>query len=357
VSRSRRRLPGVGPSDLSATSRRYDYACGAREEETEEMVCVEAEEVCCESAEASRETSLEEGSVSPYSSMSSSPSRTSFSQSQSAGLFSAERRIVPCAAEWINKVRIGPATDAWAELDESDIVFEASCCEAPSTSDDLVCEQDSAAISESEVCLRVEPISIGGSVGGEGRHRRQRSMLVAATDGGGSRFSPSGSQAQSLPSQDAAAAGYGLAMETTLLVQMQLCQTTLQEFIAQRNRRIAERSLTEEEPAWEEGRGAQLLIDPVMNVRMFRAIVEGVKYFHTRGVIHRDLKGANVFLDIAFADSGGEPISRSASGIGGRSMSLAAAAGDAMGDVHSDAWDAIDGGNLKERSSGGVLPP
>ncbi|KAJ2595379.1 hypothetical protein GGF39_003843, partial [Coemansia sp. RSA 1721] len=108
---------------------------------------------------------------------------------------------------------------------------------------------------------------------------------------------------------------------------------------------------------------------------------QAVKYFHTRGVIHRDLKGANVFLDIVYADSGGNPLSRSASGIGRPSDSslpqtqtqtqtqikaqaralqqrLAApgsvvpAAGSGLGSVHSDAWDAIDGGNLKERPDG-----
>ncbi|KAI9500414.1 kinase-like domain-containing protein [Coemansia spiralis] len=76
--------------------------------------------------------------------------------------------------------------------------------------------------------------------------------------------------------------GQSLVAETSLFVQMQLCQTTLQEFLVQRNERIAQ----------------------LMNIRLFRAIVEGVKYFHNRGVIHRDLKGANVFLDIMYSDSG-----------------------------------------------------
>ncbi|KAJ2237701.1 3-hydroxyisobutyryl-CoA hydrolase [Coemansia sp. RSA 1722] len=194
-------------------------------------------------------------------------------------------------------------------------------------------------------------------------------------------------EAQSLPSQSMDLGAF-LVAETTLFVQMQLCQTTLQEFLSQRNARISERlshhqqhvGCTEECELWGVGEPSQL-IDPVLNVRLFRSIVEAVKYFHTRGVIHRDLKGANVFLDIVYADSGGNPLSRSASGIGRPSDSslpqtqtqtqtqikaqaralqqrLAApgsvvpAAGSGLGSVHSDAWDAIDGGNLKERPDG-----
>ncbi|KAJ1815923.1 hypothetical protein LPJ56_002516, partial [Coemansia sp. RSA 2599] len=182
------------------------------------------------------------------------------------------------------------------------------------------------------------------------------------------------SQAQSLPSQSMDF-GTFLVAETTLFVQMQLCQTTLQEFLAQRNARIAERlsqhdGCSDDCDLWEMHEPHRL-IDPVLNVRLFRSIVEAVKYFHTRGVIHRDLKGANVFLDIVYADSGGNPLSRSASGIGRPSdgclpqghqqrrtgipggssvvpVSMASSSG--LGNVHSDAWDAIDGGNLKEQA-------
>ncbi|KAI8323440.1 kinase-like protein [Martensiomyces pterosporus] len=86
---------------------------------------------------------------------------------------------------------------------------------------------------------------------------------------------------------------------TTLFVQMQLCQTTLQEYFT-----------------WIGIPDHDTLIDPILNIRLFRSIVEGVKYFHDRGVIHRDLKGANVFLDIVHSDSCGNPLSRGGSGLG-----------------------------------------
>ncbi|KAJ2119273.1 hypothetical protein IW147_006002 [Coemansia sp. RSA 720] len=214
------------------------------------------------------------------------------------------------------------------------------------------------------------------------RHQRQRSMHAAsdaqcARDANVNRRSMSvlstlSGQAQSLPSQ--VLAGIDLAQpfvaETTLFVQMQLCQTTLQEFLLHRNQRIAgghsqssasspqssSPQSSEANAAWCEMSEHELLIDAVMNVRLFRAIVEGVKYFHTRGVIHRDLKGANVFLDIVYADSGGNPISRGGSGIGRPGTSALARRHGSMpsfgpfgaGGVHSEAWDAVDGGNLKE---------
>ncbi|KAJ2524902.1 hypothetical protein GGI11_000479 [Coemansia sp. RSA 2049] len=213
-------------------------------------------------------------------------------------------------------------------------------------------------------------------------------------------FASAGQQARSLPSQGMAIPGMSdsgqtLVAETSLFVQMQLCQTTLQEFLMQRNERIASRQASanasaplEKRPADGDYRASasipdpaadwcaakrehDLLIDPVMNIRLFRAIVEGVKYFHNRGVIHRDLKGANVFLDIVYSDSGGNPISRGGSGIGRPDASAARAyqqsqqpglssvhplsrvmhAGGSGGlvSVHSDVWDAVDGGNLKEK--------
>ncbi|KAJ2490045.1 hypothetical protein IWW37_003465 [Coemansia sp. RSA 2050] len=168
-------------------------------------------------------------------------------------------------------------------------------------------------------------------------HRRQRSLLVS-----NSTSSPLERRhqllAQSLPGSNDSMSSM-VTGETTLYIQMQMCQTTLQQFIIERNRRID---------------GQSLLIDPVLNVRLFRAIVEGVRYFHTRGVIHRDLKGANVFVDVVYADSGGNPISRCTSDIGrpghcGLEI--------AMRDVHADAWDTIDGGNLKERCSSAAAMP
>ncbi|KAJ2746846.1 hypothetical protein GGI20_000999 [Coemansia sp. BCRC 34301] len=235
----------------------------------------------------------------------------------------------------------------------------------PFDSSDIVFENSNEPVSEEHVefaedcdtstlpLMRSYPIPIKNAF-----HRRQRSLLI---NGCASPSSSSARQqlfAQSFPSHQQQQAGssggsdsaYSMVVgETTLYIQMQMCQTTLQQFISERNRRIGKE-------------GQCPLIDPVLNVRLFRAIVEGVRYFHARGVIHRDLKGANVFVDIAYADSGGNPISRCTSDIG-RPSCVAVAARQAfdeletvvMRDVHSDAWDAIDGGNLKEHcASAGV---
>ncbi|KAJ1678136.1 hypothetical protein EV182_004697, partial [Spiromyces aspiralis] len=94
----------------------------------------------------------------------------------------------------------------------------------------------------------------------------------------------------------------------TLFVQMQLCHTNLQEYLRQRAIRIASRppdlklircgspliGTADHDP----------LVDPVQNMRIFRAIVEGVKCIHENNLIHRDLKPANIFLDIQFDDKG-----------------------------------------------------
>ncbi|KAJ1726233.1 hypothetical protein LPJ61_005330, partial [Coemansia biformis] len=268
-------------------------------------------------------------------------------------------------------------------------------------------DDDSSDHPADRVVERVEPISINtaeqrADAPDEGyagmRHRRLRSLnvnngAIYATGTTGASANPrpmsvletQSGQPRSLPSQVLAGleVAQSVVAETTLFVQMQLCQTTLQEFLSQRNERIArgkQRSVGgggrddagqkcggQDDPAWCGLPAQELLIDPVMNVRLFRAIVEGVKYFHNRGVIHRDLKGANVFLDIVYADSGGNPISRGGSGIGRPTSSASAltsrdrlsalsplsppvlGALHGFGGVHADAWDAIDGGNLKGR--------
>ncbi|KAJ2803226.1 hypothetical protein H4R21_002115 [Coemansia helicoidea] len=223
-----------------------------------------------------------------------------------------------------------------------------------------------------------EPIPIGEDSAGL-RHRRQHSLhtggraLCVAGPGVGrgarsvSVLETLSGEPHSLPTQALAPA---MMAETTLFVQMQLCQTTLQEFLSQRNERIARGKPPQPQqqnsgagPEWRGASDQDLLIDPVMNVRLFRAIVEGVKYFHNRGVIHRDLKGANVFLDVVYADSGGDPLSRAGSGIGRPGASSGAltttknrvaalspfGSSAGLGSAHADAWDTIDGGNLKGR--------
>ncbi|KAJ1917579.1 hypothetical protein H4219_003142, partial [Mycoemilia scoparia] len=92
-----------------------------------------------------------------------------------------------------------------------------------------------------------------------------------------------------------------------LFVQMQLCQTSLQEYLKQRAMRIVSRP----SDMGDSKCGSPLigttdhdrLIDPVQNMRIFRAIVEGVQYIHENRLIHRDIKPANIFLDIRFEEN------------------------------------------------------
>ncbi|KAK3815611.1 MAG: kinase-like domain-containing protein, partial [Linnemannia elongata] len=70
-----------------------------------------------------------------------------------------------------------------------------------------------------------------------------------------------------------------ITRDLTLFIQMQLCQTTLQDYLVYRN----ERPVPE-------------LVDQAANQHIFRAIVEGVAYIHDQDMIHRDLKPSNIFL-------------------------------------------------------------
>ncbi|KAI8351582.1 hypothetical protein B0O80DRAFT_108542 [Mortierella sp. GBAus27b] len=127
---------------------------------------------------------------------------------------------------------------------------------------------------------------------------------------------PVGSQRQKLVSR-----------ELTLYIQMQLCQTTLQDYLVYRNERPVPISKPEElskKPAridrfgilsstpgipsqrTQSAPGSPLhqtrhkdLIDPAANRHIFRAIVEGVVYIHDQDMIHRDLKPSNIFLGVS----------------------------------------------------------
>ncbi|KAG0250918.1 hypothetical protein DFQ27_009132 [Actinomortierella ambigua] len=136
--------------------------------------------------------------------------------------------------------------------------------------------------------------------------------------------------------------------ELTLFIQMQLCQTTLQDYLRFRNdqrgetvRRSSMASMTRA-PATATAKsthgklrndrfgtlsslaksgidigsptahaqsapGSPLespshhnndLVDPAVNQAIFRAIVEGVAYIHDQDMIHRDLKPGNIFLSV-----------------------------------------------------------
>ncbi|KAI8099166.1 kinase-like domain-containing protein, partial [Halteromyces radiatus] len=66
----------------------------------------------------------------------------------------------------------------------------------------------------------------------------------------------------------------------TLFIQMQLCQTTLHDYIEIRNRDYG-------------------VVDPERNIALFTQILHGTAYIHEQGLIHRDLKPSNIFLTLS----------------------------------------------------------
>ncbi|KAF9107467.1 Eukaryotic translation initiation factor 2-alpha kinase [Mortierella sp. AM989] len=115
-----------------------------------------------------------------------------------------------------------------------------------------------------------------------------------------------------------------ITRDLTLFIQMQLCQTTLQDYLVYRNEHPASISQSNSvestrkftkanipgpiSPGLSDQRtqstpGSPLqqtchkdLVDPAANRHIFRAIVEGVAYIHDQDMIHRDLKPGNIFL-------------------------------------------------------------
>ncbi|KAF9128374.1 Eukaryotic translation initiation factor 2-alpha kinase [Mortierella sp. 14UC] len=123
--------------------------------------------------------------------------------------------------------------------------------------------------------------------------------------------------------------GQLITRDLTLFIQMQLCQTTLQDYLVYRNERPVPvaRKLSDQltRKHSKKGRldilatpsdptdqtthstpGSPLqqtchkeLVDQAANQHIFRAIVEGVAYIHDQDMIHRDLKPSNIFLGMS----------------------------------------------------------
>nr|XP_040031739.1 eukaryotic translation initiation factor 2-alpha kinase 1 isoform X1 [Gasterosteus aculeatus aculeatus] len=72
-----------------------------------------------------------------------------------------------------------------------------------------------------------------------------------------------------------------------LYIQMQLCERSLKDWISERNTKPKE----EQTPGCPYG-----CVDTEHTLRLLRGILEGVKYIHSRGMMHRDLKPRNIFL-------------------------------------------------------------
>ncbi|KAK3529027.1 hypothetical protein QTP70_014420 [Hemibagrus guttatus] len=71
-----------------------------------------------------------------------------------------------------------------------------------------------------------------------------------------------------------------------LYIQMQLCERSLKEWIQERNSKT---DLTK-------STGSFKSFDSQQASRILKKILEGVEYIHSRGIMHRDLKPRNIFL-------------------------------------------------------------
>ncbi|NXB94821.1 E2AK1 kinase, partial [Vidua chalybeata] len=69
-----------------------------------------------------------------------------------------------------------------------------------------------------------------------------------------------------------------------LHIQMQLCEISLWDWIADRNKRSEDTSSPYD------------LVDARWTMKIFQEVVEGVCYIHSMGVMHRDIKPRNIFL-------------------------------------------------------------
>ncbi|XP_064414743.1 eukaryotic translation initiation factor 2-alpha kinase 1 [Latimeria chalumnae] len=73
-----------------------------------------------------------------------------------------------------------------------------------------------------------------------------------------------------------------------LHIQMQLCELSLSDWISHRNTRSRDGTTAS---------GTYGLIDTEQTLEIFRQLLEGVSYIHKMGVLHRDLKPRNIFLN------------------------------------------------------------
>ncbi|NWU95484.1 E2AK1 kinase, partial [Upupa epops] len=73
-----------------------------------------------------------------------------------------------------------------------------------------------------------------------------------------------------------------------LHIQMQLCEISLWDWIADRNKRCSERTEVASSPYH--------LVDVCWTMKIFQELLEGVCYIHSMGVMHRDIKPRNIFL-------------------------------------------------------------
>ncbi|NXP35086.1 E2AK1 kinase, partial [Leiothrix lutea] len=73
-----------------------------------------------------------------------------------------------------------------------------------------------------------------------------------------------------------------------LHIQMQLCEISLWDWIADRNKRYNKKS--------EDTSSPYHLVDVRWTMKLFQEIVEGLCYIHSMGVMHRDIKPRNIFL-------------------------------------------------------------